>query len=300
MINNSICFIVGAGASQSYGFPSGSQLLLDICRFLDSPGSVIFNFMLSAGFDEDALRDFSHDLNCSGVESIDTFLLRRKKYTDIGRLAIGLLISTAEHNSRLTDRLNADHWLQYIYQKMDCAISDIGKNKISFITFNYDRTIERYLSHTIRHTYGLTENESIEALNSIPIIHVNGSLGSLDQSDKKTVRYETEDLQRIVNLYREGLLDLKFYHELNGKLSNEIIKDIYSRYDSFVFIGFGYHLDNIDKLGEISSGAKNVYGSAYGLKEAQRAAVSANFRGKIELGFGDQKVLDFIKYHIAL
>lgn len=200
----------------------------------------------------------------------------------------------------MRDRSNAEHWLQYVYQKMDCDINDIGKNKISFITFNYDRTIERYLSNTIKYTHGITENEGREALSSIPIIHINGSIGSLDQSDEKYVSYESEELQKIVNLYRDGMLNLKFYHESDEELSNEIIQNIYLRHDSFVFIGFGYHLDNIEKLGEISLGAKNVYGSAYGLKEAEKAAVSDNFRGKIKLGFDDQKVLDFIKYHVVL
>ena len=60
-----------------------------------------------------------------------------------------------------------------------CPFSDFGKNQLTFITFNYDRSLEHFLYTALIHKYGKTTEEVAAILNDIPIIHVHGILGKL-------------------------------------------------------------------------------------------------------------------------
>ena len=51
------------------------------------------------------------------------------------------------------------------------------QNKISFVTFNYDRFLETWLFERIRYSFGLEEDAAVATLQKIPIHHVYGMFG---------------------------------------------------------------------------------------------------------------------------
>jgi hypothetical protein len=59
------------------------------------------------------------------------------------------------------------------------SIQDLSKNKITVITFNYDRSLEHYLIRTARSFFGVSESDAVSAISSIRIRHVYGRLGKL-------------------------------------------------------------------------------------------------------------------------
>ncbi|MGH7216991.1 MAG: hypothetical protein ACREIG_07135, partial [Nitrospiraceae bacterium] len=53
------------------------------------------------------------------------------------------------------------------------------ENKLSLITFNYDRSLEFYLHRAIKRLWDLDDNEAAEVLKAVPIIHIHGKIDAL-------------------------------------------------------------------------------------------------------------------------
>lgn len=149
MITKETVFILGAGASKPYGYPSGLDLVQIICDNLDKNAindlqKNNFKTLCSLGFTEQQLSQFRQDLRYSDTLSVDSFLEHRKKeYLELGKLAIAQALIPCE----VTDNLfNTSHksWLKYLFNTLsNVPFDDFFENKISFLTFNYDRTAER-------------------------------------------------------------------------------------------------------------------------------------------------------------
>src|SRR6185436_7434620 len=56
---------------------------------------------------------------------------------------------------------------------------DFGHNKLTVVTFNYDRSFEAALFVALKKTYNLTDTETAAYVKIIPVIHVYGQLGGL-------------------------------------------------------------------------------------------------------------------------
>ena len=51
---------------------------------------------------------------------------------------------------------------------------------ISFITFNYDRSLEQFLYFAFKHWEGLPEDVCVDRVRDLQINHIYGKLGPLD------------------------------------------------------------------------------------------------------------------------
>jgi hypothetical protein len=67
-----------------------------------------------------------------------------------------------------------EHMLYGCVRSVDDFITN---NQVSFVTFNYDRTLEHFLCVRIANTYGIALPLAWESVKKIPIVHVYGSLG---------------------------------------------------------------------------------------------------------------------------
>ena len=65
----------------------------------------------------------------------------------------------------------------YLAGKLDSTFEEFGNNKLSIVTFNYDRSLEHYLLNSLMTLHGKTRDECAQALKKIPIVHVYGQLG---------------------------------------------------------------------------------------------------------------------------
>ena len=69
------------------------------------------------------------------------------KYERIGKIAIALELCPYENENILLGDQNG-HWMKYLWHRMLSEVSrpsDLLKNKLSVLTFNYDRSLEHYL-----------------------------------------------------------------------------------------------------------------------------------------------------------
>ena len=84
MIEKETVFVLGAGASKPYQFPTGSELADKVYQEL-SQGATIDDMRAFCGFSGDEINDFRLALHYSGQTSVDAFLEHRP---DLGPVLI--------------------------------------------------------------------------------------------------------------------------------------------------------------------------------------------------------------------
>ena len=148
MIDIETVFILGAGASNPYGYPTGKGLCDDICSNFKS------NFHNIIKSDNDNTRykignliydpdKFCRNLEDAHTPSIDLWLARNPDFSHIGKLAIILSIFDAERKSKFREDIESGQdWYSYLYHRMTSSLVDpdsyknFRTNKVTFITFN--------------------------------------------------------------------------------------------------------------------------------------------------------------------
>ena len=270
MITEPTVLVLGAGASIGYGFPSGIQLLNEICERCKSRDAIGYAMNLNI---HRMLHGLLIELEKAPVQSIDEFLSYQKDFTEAGKFAIAYCLIPYENETALTDRTKrSSSWYQYLFKAMEApTIEEFLKNKLSIVTFNYDRSIDRFLQSAMQVMYKLDAAKSFEALNHFPIHHVHGQLGSLDFNDKKYWELTNTNLPSASQITPAGglvrfrpynnevnhralmaaMADLTIIHEGDNtltmdkfRLANEACKNA----TRIMFLGFGYHEVNVQRL----------------------------------------------------
>ena len=270
MINKPTVLVLGAGASVPYGFPSAKELQRAIG--LECPPYHYTSVLTGCGFAKADISFFRKQYLHSGRVLIDAFIERNSQYIEIGKAAIASVLNHHELTGSLfADMLREykDSWYELLYERLVDDISSLenfAENKLSIITFNYDRSLEQYLFTALQNLYNKTiDQEVADVITKIPIVHVYGSLGALPWQDKENgIPYNPdlspEQLKKAadnINILREEETPPAFAdaHKLLQKAQN-----IY-------FLGFGFHERNIErlKIDELSKGTKNIRGTCMGL-----------------------------------
>src|SRR5690349_9753199 len=139
MINRDTVFILGAGASQAYGFPSGAKLVDDICKSLTTPNSKdVITIRQCSGHSADDVSRFVNSLRMSRLYSIDAFLQRDPSWSEIGKQAIAQQLLRYEKTSRLTPSAE-DDWYRYLFNHLlPTRGEDLHNANLRIVTFNLD------------------------------------------------------------------------------------------------------------------------------------------------------------------
>ena len=250
MITRPTVFILGAGASYSFGYPLGKNLLEIIIKNFDPDNSEnTIELFKGLGFSEDDITSFRNKLRLSAAASIDSFLESRDEDDRyLGKLAIANALIPFEK----TDTLFYDNsWYKTLLEKLKITFNDFEKNKISFITFNYDRSLEHFLITALQNLFNKTENQVAEKLKKIPIVHLYGKLGMLPWETVKPDEYTREYNSKILpHLLRRSIKSLKIIYD-KVELDNAEFKQarqLLSAARRIYFLGFGYHKDNLERL----------------------------------------------------
>jgi hypothetical protein len=248
MISRPTVLILGAGASADYGFPTGAQLLRQICANTE-PGNNLFDFLFSDMLlPEPEIRKFSTALNKSQAPSADAFLEYRTEFEKIGKAAIAATLIPYESNDRfVSSESNRDGWYSYLFKLM---IQDgrFESNTLSVITFNYDRSLEAFFLLALCNLYGINEQEAEVSLSYIPIVHLHGSLGDkLWKSPLESTRAYQPDLTPA--WVTDAAEHIKIVHEINLGKEFETATRLLYKAEEILFLGFGFLPVNIERLG---------------------------------------------------
>ena len=304
MIKKSTALILGAGASKPYGFPTGRELLFDIIDDnLPRINTKISSTIRNLGFKEDEIADFAKELKDSPFQSVDTFVINRPEYQEIGKAAIAAALIPREDRARmraLRNREDGPHWYEYLFNQIGTRKEEFQDNALLIVTFNYDRSLEEYFHLSLMHGFGLSEIEAAEYLAKIPIVHVYGQLGKYIYLDSKG-RYYTP--QAKLGELRELLSEMKILPESEHKSSE------FSRASKFIhnadivcFIGFGYDDTNLFRLGFedwrhkfADRDKKRLLGTAFKFEKDECRRISRKFDDNIVLGDYEDDALLFLK-----
>ena len=292
MITLPTVLILGAGASFPYDFPLGRDLLFKICdqsaglQAADrSHRKYVERIFSLTHANVDDLREFSDLLRHSMAPSVDRFLESNPDFIRIGKAAIAYALIPYEQETILI-RNETLKWYEFLFSHLQTPMADEFKeNRLSIITYNYDRSLEHFLFIAIKNCYRLSEHEANELLQSIEIIHLHGQLGSYYFGSDQYRAYRPDISNSILQRCVDGI---KIIHEdISDEPQFEQARTLIAQARRVCFLGFGYDKTNMDrlKIKEIMQqntqrAAKRAiyfYGSAYKLEGAQIEAVYEKF-----------------------
>lgn len=284
-------FVLGAGASIPYGFPSGQDLRYQLCTETLKPGDPRHAILMRMRFKYELVEQFRIALARSWASSIDMFLATRETFMDVGKAAIALTIATYEVNNALFFADPKVDWFRYLWKHLHAReAAKFPASKYAFVTFNYDRSLEHSLSEGISNAY----RESIDQASEImpEIVHVYGSLGKYpydsvsvvipEDDEGKFREFATPNSESTtrwsmdsIKIMTEKQPDSRFVRRARELLSNA---------KQIIFLGFGFDEDNC-KLLQLFQGPDccikhdrcSVRGTGFGLTEEEADSIQRRF-----------------------
>lgn len=251
MIKTKTVFVLGAGASIPYGFPSGAELRKNICEsaYFDSP--MMLALVSECGVSKQEYVDFTTAFTRSSQQSIDTFLAKRPDFAEIGKLAIAHELCRREIPSRIFDSSNDDHWYMALWAAMERGshkYTDLGNNSIRFVTFNYDRSLEFFLHEAAKHTFNLSDEDAMEAWQHLPILHVYGSLGDFHPIPSENTRPYVESVNEAdLRLAASALYIIPEARQDDKNF--QTAQNWFEWAERICFLGFGFDALNMERMG---------------------------------------------------
>jgi hypothetical protein len=284
MFNESTVFILGAGASCHYGYPSGETL---IQKVKETAGELSAHY--GRMFDRDGERDewyhpkfiLGSSSNVKGLVGfiekldeikkrlehanplvIDYFLARNPGLQDIGKFLISwvLLECECEQKRNFKNFLKKDDWLKFILHMLqsECQSSEsILLNKVTFITFNYDVSLEHRLFLGLKANEFFLESHRNTFFENL-IFHVYGKVRNYGFEDQKFGDFSSwSQIQNTAGLCEkilkenadkawdaaQGIATIPELKQKNSEVIREAKEKIVNAKNVYIF-GYGFDPNN--------------------------------------------------------
>lgn len=307
MINKRTVFVIGAGASRPYGFPTGEQLICSIAKGqIMIPRPPDFPSDLHFGLDE---ARFVAAVADSAPKSIDDFLRKRQDLLPIGKRVIASALVRHEGHDALMNRDNKEDWLRYLWWAMEAKPDQFAKNNVAFIIYNYDRCVEHFFTTAMAATYDIPAGQAYECIRQIPMIHPHGMLGPYVARDRRRFEHDSDgrafwhEYDNHIVTQAAGHIRLFWESSPTSESHRNQVTDLMMEAEYVVFLGFGYLDSNMEHLRPTlyKSGRLRpfVYGTTLGLGQQERARIEQS----IFLSQGilrDVNCVQLLKEHLPL
>jgi hypothetical protein len=249
MIRVPTVFVVGAGGSKPYGFPLGRQLR-DLA--ISNHDHLAWSFWIEKLGVRAKLTEFVRQLRTSGYSSVDQ-LEQRPEFTDVGTLAIAAVLLPRESHDNLfpPSAPRNDHWYETLAGLLSVGDDKYLQNRVTIVTFNYDRSLEEYLGSVILTRLARGRGTSLTRhFYHVPVIHVHGKLGKLGASldaVKRTVPFNSSlSAEAIAVAARE----IRVIHQARPDTPEFFAaRKALREAERVYFLGFGYNRLNVLRLG---------------------------------------------------
>jgi hypothetical protein len=253
--------------------------------------------------------------------SVDAFVEHRSDFLDIGKAALACALLPYESNDLFGEKYDAENWYAHVFKSMNAKIGAFHLNKVHFITFNYDRSLEHYFLTSLMHSYGLSEDGAAEKVKRIPILHVYGQLGffcwqteAVDLNTGKTVeqgqlavpygRLKEEapgSTTKVINAAAHGIRIISEERPDPPNVQLSDARDYLDKTERVIILGFGYDKTNVDRLDLQALRGREVYGSAFGFSDLERAEIAERCGiDKRRVGAGNWDALQFLRNTVVL
>lgn len=274
MIKTKTLFILGAGASVPFVYPTSGELRHEI---LFESNKYEVDIVRALNLYDDNVKDFYHSIeefkeafSKSGVYSIDSFLEHRPEFMKIGKTFIAKILISCEKEDNLRNAKN--NWYMYLFDCLKGSFGQLDQNNISFITFNYDRSLEHFLFEAIRNQFGREPKECTEMINNFfPIIHLYGQLDPLPWQEE-THGKEYSSTKNLVKRLIAAPRNIKLISDEQDVGKSENFQEAYKHIewaDRIFFLGFSFDETNLKRLNISLMKNKTIIGTTYGLAPAR-------------------------------
>ena len=242
MITLPTVFILGAGASLPYGFPLGRGLRDRVCAL----GGKARELIGEAGYDLAQYDEFQQRLRYSAYTSVDWFLEDYPEYIEVGKsLIAGSLIPFENEEKLFPPGSPTDHWYELLLNTMDTPRGSFAHNKLSIITFNYDRSLEHYMFRALT-VRSCSEEKALDALSSLEVVHVHGTLGEFYPASRTGRRYYPNWSSEEIRAAADQIIIIG---EASGSTEEfEKARVLLRDAQRIDFLGFGFHLESVQRL----------------------------------------------------
>jgi len=330
MIEKNITFVLGAGASMDYGFPSGKGLYNRIIEILEKSTSPEYEILKNVIQEINLIREFHRKFTLVGNYSIDEFLRYNPDLRRIGKALICIALIPFESNRLLFDYKKDNSWYFYLFEKMKTIKENFGKNKISFVTFNYDRSLETFLYLSLINSYNISEIEAATLLKNFEFIHIHGKLGNPIYLNDEIIEYYNENPCSMFpenNITydgdpRDGVLNndtdkiyfrdyyptvtrfnvmesikyIKIIHDEENSQEIKRAKELIDISDVTCFLGFGFHDINLKRLDIESRKCPKFCGTLLGFSNLEKKFLYKRVKDKFyDPLFPQKPIYNFLK-----
>jgi hypothetical protein len=271
MITKPTVFVLGAGSMTDYGFPIGWELVREVVQGFSKNAELRSLLLNNSGFQEQQLDKYLEALDGSAQNSVDAFLEEQHDHLEIGIATMSMVLVRRENTAKLYQDGNPQtNWLRYLLMHLrGTSFEEFHRNAVSFVTFNYDRSLEHFLCRTLAHTFSKSEPESGEVIKKIPIIHLHGRLGYLPWEGEKSGPcrpYETTITRDVVNTC---IREVKVVHRTTEINAQEFAqaKALLAKADRVYFLGVGFNNRNLERIGVKQLQANKARATGVGLTQ---------------------------------
>jgi|688.fasta_scaffold454424_1 hypothetical protein len=244
--------------------------------------------------------------------SIDNLIHTHQSDSDvaaIGKAIIAYLIHEGERKSHLADvqlkshdwgpfpfvhrapngnKLIAETWLgelfRYLVELNDFNNFIAALDDITFISFNYDRCIEQFLTSAAQRYFQLDSDDTRRCLESINVVHPYGSLGELSVTNNQIVGFASRSADvygasKMINTFTEGMTNTDVGSRIRGALDSA---------ERVFFLGFGFLDLNLDLLFEEGPfHVSSIVGTHKGISKTSAQLISNKLAEQLLFGKSD-------------
>ncbi|QDU25805.1 hypothetical protein ETAA8_08770 [Anatilimnocola aggregata] len=267
MFDKQTVLVLGAGASCQYGYPLGGKLVEDLIGLHNN--EFMRNELALIGKTCEHYKVFEQVLKEAMPPSIDFFLETRPDFIEMGKLAIAYKILVHE-GPNITARGIKSAWYHMLLDALGNTPAKIIANKLSIVTFNYDRSLEHFLHTAIKARFNLNDVQAAEVVASIPIVHVYGQIGLLPWQKGADDAKLPWGCAGTTGTALKASKSIKIICEENTHESPTLVqsRQLLAEADTTYILGFGFHEENCLRLGlDQKSGSRQ--GGRYGLSDAR-------------------------------
>jgi hypothetical protein len=255
-MNGSTVVILGAGASKPYGLPLGRELrdlVLKISHY-DPTTTLLKKFSIS----ERDFRGFKEDLRTSAFQTVDAFLEKRPQWMKIGKVATAIALGSVENELKLfPPNQPKDHWYEALWHTLECGSwAALKKKNVRIVSFNYDRTLECYLCGVIANNFRITRSLASGWLTEEFVVHPHGTLGKYNGEHLYQLTLDRGDESSRIKKALESIVVISQANPRTTAYSKS--RSLLEQAKTCIFLGFGFHEQNITRLGFPKLGGNNV------------------------------------------
>jgi hypothetical protein len=349
MFKKKTVFVLGAGASWHYGYPTGEELVAEVqalakrlrfhCQLRLRSRLNLGQMPAFIGGNPNVLT-----VNQGGIEGpwntlikscedlidrlddvsplvIDYFLGWNASLADLGRLLIaGALMKresqgagSSQYTKQPDQVIGKDHWVRFIIHQLlmpkPGRAFNLLENEVSFLTFNYDRSLESALHLGLEAIDILSEEDIRKFMTGDRVLHMYGRLASArhsyDYSALEKNIAGNNALETIMNAnalidgWNDAAKGLRVIDPVD-KHDDAIAVEAKERTNSaqvLYFLGFGFDENNIRRLGfplPMNGMTREIYWTNFGdlmtVNKKAGKAFGADLRYKMVVANDDMSV----------